>query len=118
MSYVLAKAFDLKAADYQSLPMVFPDVPASNTYASSIKAIYYNGITNGSDGKYMPKSAVTRAQFASFIARAKSDKYRLDLPEIPEASRYISSHRYNCGDNGCIKCTYETKYKCDRARES
>ncbi|ATP40579.1 N-acetylmuramoyl-L-alanine amidase [Solibacillus sp. R5-41] len=84
MSYVLAKAFDINVEDYQSLPMVFPDVPATNTYASSIKAIYYNGITNGSDGKYMPKSAVTRAQFASFIARAKSDKFRLDLPEIPE----------------------------------
>lgn len=84
MSSVLAKAFDINIADYQSLPMVFPDIPATNTYASSIKAIYYNGITNGSDGKYMPKSAVTRAQFASFIARAKSDKYRLDLPEVPE----------------------------------
>lgn len=84
MSAVLAKSFNINVAAYQNVPMVFPDVSATNTYASSIKAIYYNGITNGSDGKYLPKGPVTRAQFASFIARAKSDKFRLDLPEVPE----------------------------------
>ncbi|MGN7477261.1 N-acetylmuramoyl-L-alanine amidase [Solibacillus silvestris] len=85
MSHVLAIAFNLNASEYKDLAIVFPDVSTSNTYASYIKAIYYNGITKGSDGKYMPKSSVTRAQFASFIARAKSDEFRLALPEKPEA---------------------------------
>ncbi|MCH7321556.1 N-acetylmuramoyl-L-alanine amidase [Solibacillus sp. MA9] len=85
MSYVLTKAFKLNANDYKDDTMVFTDVSSSNTYASYIKAIYYNGISNGSGGgKYLPKSPVTRAQFASFISRAKSDKFRLPLPSIPE----------------------------------
>ena len=81
MSYVLTKAFNLNPDEYKNLDLPFSDISSSNTYASYIKAIYYNGITNGSpDGKYMAKSPVTRAQFAIFIARAKSDKYRLDIP--------------------------------------
>lgn len=84
MSYVLTKAFNLNAGAYKDAPIVFPDVSSSHTYASYIKAIYYNGITNGSDGKYLPKSSVTRSQFASFISRAKSDKFRLPLPSVPE----------------------------------
>lgn len=84
MSHVLAKAFQLNVSAYKDLAMVFPDVSTSNTYASTIKTIYYNGITKGSNGKYMPKNSVTRAQFASFIARAKSENFRLPLPEAPE----------------------------------
>src|SRR5690606_29873415 len=86
MSHVLAKAFNLNESDYKDLAMYFQDVSGTNTYAPYIKAIYYNGITIGSgNGKYMPKSTVTRAQFASFIARAKSNQFRLPLPEKLEA---------------------------------
>lgn len=85
MSHVLAVAFNLNVNDYKDLAIVFPDVTTSNTYASYIKAIYYNGITKGNDGRFMPKSSVTRAQFASFIARAKSEEYRLALPDQLDA---------------------------------
>lgn len=85
MSYVLSKAFKFDTNDYKDAEMVFSDISTSNTYAPYIKAIYYNGITNGSgNGKYAPKESVTRAQFASFIARSKSEHYRLDLPKVPE----------------------------------
>ena len=84
MSHVLAKAFNVDTSKYKDLGMMFPDVSETNTYASFIKAIYYNGITKGSNGKFMPKNSVTRAQFASFIARAKSDDFRLPLPTVPE----------------------------------
>lgn len=85
MSYVLSKAFDLDASLYSNVLNPFPDVSDSNTYSSYIKAIYYNGITKGSNGNYMPKNSVTRAQFASFIARSSEDKFRLAKPAIPEA---------------------------------
>lgn len=84
MSYVLTKAFHFDASKYSEAALVFPDVAANNTYADYIKAIYYNGVTKGSNGKYMPKSSVTRAQFASFVARAKSEKFRLPLPTVQE----------------------------------
>lgn len=84
MSYVITKAFNLNPSKYSNAKMVFPDVSNSNTYASYIKAIYYNGITKGNNGNFMPKSSVTRAQFASFVARGKSDTYRLPLPPVEE----------------------------------
>lgn len=84
MSFILSKAFNLDTSKYSNAAMVFPDVTTSNTYASYIKAIYYNGITKGDNGKFKPKNDVTRAQFASFIARAKSEKYRLPIPKIEE----------------------------------
>lgn len=85
MSYVLVKAFSLEVDDYEGIRNPFPDVSDSNTYSSYIKTIYYNGITKGSNGKYMPKSSVTRAQFASFIARSSDEKFRLEKPAPPEA---------------------------------
>ncbi|MER1987697.1 MAG: N-acetylmuramoyl-L-alanine amidase [Solibacillus sp.] len=85
MSYVLSKAFHLDASLYSNVVNPFPDVSDSNTYSSYIKAIYYNGITKGSNGNYMPKNSVTRAQFASFIARSNEDKFRLAKPAVPEA---------------------------------
>lgn len=81
MSYVLTKAFNINPDDFKDYGMPFNDISSSNTYASYIKAVYYSGIAKGSNGNYMPKSSVTRAQFASFIARANSDKYRLPLPQ-------------------------------------
>lgn len=84
MSYVLAKAFNLDTSIYKDIANPFPDVNDSNTYSSYIKTIYYNGITKGSNGNYMPKSSVTRAQFASFIARSSEERFRLAKPALPE----------------------------------
>lgn len=84
MAKALALAFDLDVDKYANLYVPFTDITPSHPYYKYIAAIYYNGITKGSpkgkDRVFMPNSPVTRGQFASFIARAKEDKYRLDLP--------------------------------------
>ena len=80
MSYVLTKAFNLNTSKYSSYAMPFNDISSSNTYAPYIKAVYYSGIAQGYNNNFSPKDSVTREQFAAFIARAKSDKYRLPLP--------------------------------------
>ncbi|MEK4424104.1 N-acetylmuramoyl-L-alanine amidase [Solibacillus sp. FSL K6-1523] len=96
MSKVLATAFQLNIEQTEKLPLPFNDVAASDTYYKYIAAIYYNGITNGTANatKYSAKDAVTRAQFSSFVARASSEKYRLDLPiqewKVPNESDAIS----------------------------
>lgn len=80
MGYVLAKAFNLdveKTANYAS---GFSDITSSHKYYKYINAIYYNGITIGDNGKYLPNNSVTRKHFALFVARATSEDYRLDLP--------------------------------------
>nr|WP_234417245.1 S-layer homology domain-containing protein [Lysinibacillus sp. 2017] len=76
MSYVLTKAFTINPDNFKDYEMPFKDISSSNTYAPYIKALYYSGIAQGYLGNYSPKSSVTRAEFASFVARSKSDKYR------------------------------------------
>lgn len=80
MSKILSIAFKLNADQYVSYDAPFSDVAKSHSYYKYINAVYFNGIAQGSAGKFNPSEAVKRSQFSSFVARAKSDKYRLDLP--------------------------------------
>lgn len=96
MSKILATAFKLDAEQYETLSVPFTDVKSSDKYYPYIAAIYYNGITKGdtTGTKYNAKEAVKRSQFASFVARANSEKYRLDLPvqgvHIPDDAAAIA----------------------------
>ncbi|MGE7695919.1 N-acetylmuramoyl-L-alanine amidase [Lysinibacillus sp. NPDC094177] len=93
MSYVLTKAFKLDTSEYENIDSPFVDVGITNPYVTYVNTIYYNGITKGSGQNYNPNSQMTRAQFALFVARAKSEKYRLELPvkgvAVPDASQVI-----------------------------
>ncbi len=93
MSYVLTKAFKLDTSEYENVDSPFVDVDISHDYVQYVNTIYYNGITKGSGQNYYPDRQVTRAQFALFVARAKSEKYRLELPvkgvAVPDPSQVI-----------------------------
>ncbi|KOS66636.1 N-acetylmuramoyl-L-alanine amidase [Lysinibacillus contaminans] len=93
MSHVLTKAFNLDASAYENIDSPFLDVGITHSYVKYVNTIYYNGITRGSGQYYKPDSQVTRAQFALFVARAKSEKYRLELPvkgeSVPDTSQVI-----------------------------
>ncbi|WP_418300993.1 N-acetylmuramoyl-L-alanine amidase [Lysinibacillus fusiformis] len=80
MSYVLSKAFKLDTSQYEKIDSPFVDVKMTHPYNQFINTIYYNGITKGSGQKYNPNDQVSRVQFALFVARAKNDKFRLELP--------------------------------------
>lgn len=80
MSYVLTKAFKLDTSQYEKIDSPFVDVKMTHPYNQYINTIYYNGITKGSGQKYNPNDQVSRVQFALFVARAKNDKFRLELP--------------------------------------
>ncbi|MGH3442717.1 MAG: S-layer homology domain-containing protein [Nitriliruptorales bacterium] len=67
MASFLARANGLEPIEGQR----FPDVPADHTHAGTINAIVEAGITVGfPDGTYRPDAPVTRAQMATFLARA------------------------------------------------
>ena len=93
MSYVLTKAFKLDTSEYENSDSPFMDVSINHPYVTYVNTIYYNGVTKGSNQKYNPNEQVTRKQFALFVARAKNEKYRLDVPvkgvAAPEASQVI-----------------------------
>lgn len=66
MAKVLTIAFDLKVkAEYD-----FPDVSDKHWAKDYIRALYSNGITTGSEGKFKPEDRVTRAQYSVFLHRA------------------------------------------------
>ncbi|MEO4054143.1 N-acetylmuramoyl-L-alanine amidase [Solibacillus sp. CAU 1738] len=104
MSKILSKAFQLNEDEYSKLALPFTDVKPSDPYYKYISAIYYNGITKGdtTGTKYNAKEAVKRSQFASFIARASNEKYRLDLPvqggTIPDTKDAIGQVRATTDD--------------------
>jgi len=93
MSYVLTKAFKLDTSEYENSDSPFMDVSINHPYVTYVNTIYYNGVTKGSNQKYNPNEQVTRKQFALFVARAKNEKYRLDVPvkgvAAPDASQVI-----------------------------
>lgn len=93
MSHILTKAFNLDSTKYENIDSPFVDVGITHAYVKYVNTIYYNGITQGSGQYYMPNNYVTRAQFALFVARAKSEKYRLENPvkgvAVPDATQVI-----------------------------
>ncbi|MFJ8102285.1 N-acetylmuramoyl-L-alanine amidase [Lysinibacillus sp. NPDC096212] len=93
MSYVLTNAFKLDTSEYKNIDSPFVDVGITHPYVSYVNTIYYNGITKGSNQNYNPNEQVTRKQFALFVARAKEEKYRLDIPvkgvATPDSSQVI-----------------------------
>ena len=98
MSKALAIAFNLNTDQTAKLALPFNDISPTNSFYSYIAAIYYNGITVDAE-KYNPKDPVKRSQFASFVARASSDNYRLDLPvqgvSVPDATAALAQVKAN-----------------------
>jgi len=93
MAKAIAIGFKLDIDKYKNLELPFKDISKSHSYYKYVAALYYNGITQGAYGKFNPTSNVSRADFSIFIARAKSEQYRLDLPVqgvgVPDSSQAI-----------------------------
>ena len=81
MASFLARAFDL--VKVEQLSAGFADVDPASVHADSIEALFASGITVGCSQeplRFCPDQAVTRAQMASFLARA------FDLVEVEQLS--------------------------------
>lgn len=93
MSIALVEAFNLSLTEYAAKPIVFTDINTNSEIAKYVKAIYYNGITRGSNNKYMPDNGVTRRQFSLFVARGMEDKFKVykevDSVTVPDSSKSI-----------------------------
>lgn len=82
MSKVIATAFKLDVNQYASYPSPFCDISTSHPYFKYINALYYNGLSQGSNGKFNPNNHLTRSQFALFVARAMDAKFRLAVKSV------------------------------------
>lgn len=84
MGYALAVAFNLSETS-KDKPLVMPDVQG-HPYADKVNGLYYAGITQGSNGAFMPDNLLTRAQFSMFLARAMNPDYTLPVKPPSQTS--------------------------------
>ncbi|KFZ43736.1 cell wall hydrolase [Anoxybacillus flavithermus] len=87
MSIVLVNAFSLpsKGAAVEAAA-VFKDT-VGHWALAHINRLYYHGIANGRDGQFFPKDAISRAEFATLLARTINDQFRLPLPDLIEQGK-------------------------------
>ena len=70
MAGLLARGLPDTPANHQPVG-VFTDVPVDAWYAPAVEALHASGVTRGcTDETFCPRALVTRAQAASFLARA------------------------------------------------
>ena len=75
MAVLLTRAFS-HITEVAEPTGVFEDVPANSPYAGAVEAILAAGVTRGCTSQprlYCPDNTVTRAQMASYLARALED---------------------------------------------
>ncbi|MBQ9817743.1 MAG: S-layer homology domain-containing protein [Proteobacteria bacterium] len=93
----------------------FSDVSSSEWYAGRLQALYEACICNGDEnGRFNPKSAVTRIQLAAFIVRGKGKKQYCDGQRYYDSCSNGAWHSKLCSDvcnvagGGCVECYYDT----------
>lgn len=73
MAAILRRAFDMPLDKHAT----FIDVTPAHWAYQDINGIAKQRVAGGSDGKFLPANAVTRAQFSAFLVRAMDDKMKL-----------------------------------------
>lgn len=96
MALLLQRAFNLSEKGSVSIS----DVSDTGDLYDAINAIVTAGLSNGyPDGTFKPKNAMTREEFALFVARGLNEEYRVsqDLEPIGEAVVNASSLNVRSG---------------------
>ncbi len=82
MSKIITEAFSLQQTQaQQQIDAVFTDVDANYWASNYISALYYQGISNGSNNQFKPEKAVSRAEFSVFLSRTLNENFRMTVPK-------------------------------------
>ena len=98
--------------------LTFSDIDEDDWFYADVVAAANEGYVEGmGDGKYEPKGSLTRAQFATMIARAMNYE---DKPASPAAFTDVNGHwaadAINfCAENGIVDGYEDCTFKPDRA---
>jgi N-acetylmuramoyl-L-alanine amidase len=79
MSKVIASAFQLSLDSSKMNSQIFSDVSKKHWAYPYILKLYYNGISNGNQNRFMPEQYISRDQFSAFLARALNKDFRLPV---------------------------------------
>ena len=105
MGNALAIAFNLSEKITADHPLMLSDMKGRAT-AERINGLYYEGITQGDGGKFLPNSHLTRKHFALFVARALNDTYKLPV-KSPDQTSSTYFVKVNTGGR-YTKCAFLT----------
>lgn len=83
MGYALAVAFNLSEKVTADKPLQLKDIQG-HPDVDKLNGLYYAGVTQGSNGNFLPNSLLTRSQFAMFLARAMDTKFKLPVKQPGE----------------------------------
>ena len=97
MAYAMSVAFNLSEKVTSQKPLGMDDVK-NHKYADRINGLYYAGITQGDNKKFLPNSKLTRKQFALFVARAMDKQFALTV-KTPDQQSSVKYVRVATGDD-------------------
>ncbi|WP_153730568.1 N-acetylmuramoyl-L-alanine amidase [Sporosarcina obsidiansis] len=97
MAYALSVAFNLTEKVTTQKPLVLTDV-VNHKYAPRINGLYYAGITQGDNKKFLPNNKLTRSQFALFVARALDKQFALKV-KVPDQQSSVSYVKVDTGND-------------------
>ncbi|ARK25469.1 hypothetical protein SporoP37_12915 [Sporosarcina sp. P37] len=97
MAYAMSVAFNLSEKVTSQKPLGLTDV-ANHKYADRINGLYYAGITQGDNKKFLPNNKLTRSQFALFVARAMDKQFALTV-KTPDQQSSVKYVRVKTGDD-------------------
>lgn len=100
MSKIIAIAFSLPTVSANEKTNVFTDVNSSHWAYPYVMKLYYNGISNGSQNKFMPEAYITRDQFSAFLARAMDEQFRLPVTRSVIAQGQVTAQSLNVRSAG------------------
>jgi N-acetylmuramoyl-L-alanine amidase len=79
MAKVIVEAYNFEYNGYTPSTPVFYDVNSKYWAYDYIEKMHYNGISNGSNYRFLPEDLISRAQFSAFLSRAIEPSYRLKV---------------------------------------
>jgi N-acetylmuramoyl-L-alanine amidase len=79
MAKVIVEAYQFHYNGYTPSTQVFFDVNSNYWAYDYIEKMHYNGLSNGSNYRFLPEELITRAQFSAFLSRAMEPSFRLKV---------------------------------------
>jgi N-acetylmuramoyl-L-alanine amidase len=79
MAKVIVEAYHFDYNGYTPSTPVFHDVGSKYWAYDYIEKMHYNGMSNGSNYRFLPEDLISRAQFSAFLSRAIEPGYRLKV---------------------------------------
>ena len=90
MSKIIDEAFSLPVSAAAGQPKAFYDVNDSHWALKHIQNLYYNGISNGNNGRFTPQQDINREQFSALLVRAIDDEFKVPVLPVFEPTKTVA----------------------------